>query len=203
MCEKYLTLSQSVRPERESLSAYQPIFDALQIPAFDFFQIDKPIIILEGIYDKYAVESLLETGDKFNIFPCVNANSIVKSIQYMIGFLKKYIAIWDNDVEGRKEYEHARKIFGDKESVKFDLLPLLSSKKRRMEDMFEKIDLDMLKLELGLLKDASYETIMSQLFFTKKANRRSVVAKLSQPTRDRFNVLEQIINKRFSIKESE
>ena len=123
----------------ELITAYQPILDALQIPAFDIYDNTTPIVVVEGIYDMYAMEIFTELDFEYNVLPSVCANSIVKNIQYLIAFSKKYIAIWDNDEEGEKEYKRACRSFGEYESKKFDKLPLKSMKKRRMEEMFESL----------------------------------------------------------------
>lgn len=123
--------------KKENINAYQPIMDALQLPLSDFISDNKPIVAVEGIYDKYSL-SLFCNDTDYNILPGTSADSIIKNIQFLNGFSKVYIAIWDNDNEGKKQYQKAKILYGEIENEKYDLLPLLGKDKRKMEDMFEK-----------------------------------------------------------------
>ena len=185
-----------IRTQTEKTNALQPILEALHIPAFDFFKSADPVLLVEGIYDKYVVELFVALERKLNIMPGVSADSIVKNIQLMLGCGKVFIALWDNDKEGRSHYEKAKKLFGLAEAERFDLLPGGTSKKRRMEEMFEKADFQMMKTTLSLPDDANYEAVIATAFYSTKAIRKKMAISLSPATKDNFEILKGIIEKR-------
>ena len=182
--------------KRENISAYQPIMDALQIPAFDLYNNSTPIIAVEGIYDKYSILLFCDLPEKCNVLPGMSANSIVKNLQYLNGFSKLYIAIWDNDTEGVDHYNKAVKLFGEHESEKFDKLPLLNDRaKMRMEDMYFS-DLNKMAGTLNLPDNSNYEKILSSIFFASEEVKRRIKSTLSEETKNAFIVLSKIIKKR-------
>lgn len=182
----------------ETTSAMQPIYEALQIPAFEFIRNNEKVILVEGIYDKYAIEIFANTEDEYTIFPGTSADAVIKNIQFMNAFRKIYIAIWDNDTEGTATLKKATKLFGEKEAIRFDLLPLLDLKKRRMEEMIAQEDMQYLTNTLKLEEGTSYERIISTLYFKSKSVRSKIVAKTTDGTKKNFKILKQIIEKRFS-----
>lgn len=182
----------------ENNNAYQPIHEALQISAFNYSVTGDCIIAVEGIYDKYSIELFIDLDRNISILPGTSADSIKKNIQFLNGFNKTYIAIWDNDNEGREHYNKAKKFFGEKESEKFDVLPKKNSRDRRMEEMIKPEDLDMMRNELGLDTKTSYERTISTLYFIKKDKRSRIINNISQETKDNFSILKDIINKRFN-----
>jgi len=186
----------------ENNSAFQPIYEALQISAFQYGTRNSKIIVVEGIYDKYAIELMVELSDT-SILPSTSANSIIKNIQFLNAYGKTYIAIWDNDEEGRKQYSAAKKFFGEFEAERFDLLPLLGKAKRRMEDMFDDDDYKLIRQELGLEEAVPYEKLISTLYFSKKKIKNSIRLKLSEETQKRFSILKDIIDKKIEISEKQ
>jgi len=160
-----------VKTRNENTYAFQPIHEALQLPALNTSIKKDKAIVVEGIYDKYVIELLIDTSN-YSIIPSTSANAIVKNIQYLIGFGIDYIALWDNDKEGRKEYNNAKEIFGAYESKKFDLLPLQDKDKRRMEEMFTKDDLEMIRIELKQQPPALYDNLIVDLYYSEKSVRK-------------------------------
>jgi 5S rRNA maturation endonuclease (ribonuclease M5) len=185
-----------IQTKVENTNAFQPVLEALQTPAFESSIVNEKVIVVEGIYDKYAVELMVKLDNSIFILPGTSADSIIKNIQYLNGFNKTYIAIWDNDDEGEKSYKRATKFFGEIESEKFDLLPLIGTKKRRMEEMFSKKDLDLFRTKLGLNSSANYESIISTLFYSDKKTRQKILASTSKETNNNFLILKDIIDKR-------
>ncbi|MGA2762981.1 MAG: hypothetical protein ABSG17_06420 [Spirochaetia bacterium] len=183
------------KTKSEKTNALQPILEALHIPSFEFFKSSNPLILLEGIYDKYALELFSSLDLEFNVFPGVSADSIIKNIQLMIAYGRVYCAIWDNDKEGRENFEKAKKLFGEKESEKFSLLPQNNPKKTRMEEMFAVEDFAMMKTELGLPEEANYETLISSLYYAKSGVKKRVIGKVSPATTEHFGVLRKVIVK--------
>lgn len=185
-----------IQTKVENTYAFQPVLEALQTPAFESSIRNEKVIAVEGIYDKYAIQLMTKLDDSTYILPGTNADSIFKNIQYLNAFNKTYIAIWDNDEEGQTVYKKAIKFFGEIESEKFDLLPKNGSKKRRMEEMFLKKDIDLLRTKLGLNSDATYESIISSLFSSNKRERQKIVSSISKETKSNFDILKTIIDKR-------
>jgi ABC-type cobalamin/Fe3+-siderophores transport system ATPase subunit len=181
---------------KETINAYQPIFEALHIPAFTDFYTKNKIILVEGIYDRYAIFMFCDLNDDTFILPGTSADSIIKNLQLVIGFSKKYIAIWDNDEEGKEKYQKASKLFGEYEAKFFDMLPLINKKKRKMEQMFENKDLEKIGQELSLPDNSSYEKIILELYYSKKRNK--VINSISDTTKKNFSILSEIIKKRFN-----
>lgn len=179
----------------ERLIALQPIFEALQINGFQFAADGRPMLAVEGIYDKYAISLFLPNSDRFNILPCTSANSIVKNIQFLNAFRLDYVAIWDNDPEGRKEFERAKQAFGSGESYKFIKLPAEDSTNCRMEGMFDSSDLERIRKTLQMSDDATYETTMVSLFYAPEKEKTKIVESMSTHSRDKFNKLNLLIEK--------
>ena len=114
-------------------TALQPIYEALMVPEYECVKKDEKLLCVEGIYDKYSIEMFVDLPENCRVFPSVNANSIINNIQYFLAYQKPYIALWDNDTEGKKCRGIAKKNFGIIESENFLLLPEPKGKsKRRM-----------------------------------------------------------------------
>jgi predicted ATP-dependent endonuclease of OLD family len=180
---------------RETVNAYQPLFDALHIPAFDDFYTKNKIILVEGIYDRYVIFMFCTLENSIQILPGTSADSIVKNLQIVIGFSKKYLAIWDNDEEGREKYQRACKIFGEHEAKYFTMLPLDGRKKRKMEQMFEVGDLEKICNKLSLPENSSYEKIILELYYSKQKSK--IISSITDATKKNFATLSEIIRKRF------
>lgn len=181
----------------QKINAIQPVLEALQLSLHDFIDRDKPVIAVEGIYDKYAISLFMPDSDQYWIYPGTSAPSIIKTIQLLNAFSVNYMALWDNDPEGRKSYGEARKFFGDWETEKFDFLQTRAEgKDRKMEQMFEATDLEKIKIGLKLPDNAHYESIVGGLFHAKTKLQKSIKDELSENTKNNFRVLKKIIDKR-------
>jgi predicted ATP-dependent endonuclease of OLD family len=190
-----------MKMSREIIHAYQPILDALQVPAYNTLFTNDKIIFVEGIYDRYIIYMFCDIEQDINIIPGTSADSILKNIQLSIGFSKKYIAIWDNDEEGNEKYQKACKFFGGHESQFFDKLPLGSKRKRRMENMFENDDILKICKELSLPDNSSYEAIILELYYSKY--KKKICESVSKETKGNFSILSTIIRKRFNYYQGE
>jgi len=177
-------------------SAMQPVFEALMIPEYEMIHTSDKILCVEGIYDKYAIELFADIPENCIVFASVNAESIINNIQYFIAYKKDYIALWDNDEEGKKCYGKAKKTYGQGEEQNFMLLPSKDSGKRRMEEMFENGDLELLGKEMGLHCSATYETTISNLYFMDARKKQRVVNCISKETRNNFSNLSNMIKKK-------
>ena len=175
--------------------AFQPLYEALQIPFYNSLLKDDLVIAVEGIYDKYAIELFSNLEDNMKIFPSTSCEDIIKNIPYFILYNIKYMVIWDNDKAGRDSKDKARNIFGEEETKKYKVLHNKNDKDRRMEEMFENNDIMILKEKLKLPKDSSYETVLSTLYYSKQRNKAKEW--ICKETKKNFEILIKIITKTF------
>jgi predicted ATP-dependent endonuclease of OLD family len=177
-------------------TAMQPIYDALMIPEYEHIYTNEMILCVEGIYDKYCIECFCELSSDIRIFPSANADSIRHNIQYFIAYQKEYMALWDNDDEGIATFNKAKKDFGEIESTRFSLLPNVSEKRKtKMEDMIETEDYTYLSKKLGLCENVKYETLISTLHFMDVAERKKIISKISDKTKQNFAILKSIVGR--------
>lgn len=66
-----------------------------------------------------------------------------------------------------------------------------------MEEMIEAADYSTLKTMLKLPGDSTYESIISELYFTKPKERENVIKKLSDETKKNFLALSNLVRKHF------
>ena len=176
----------------EKNNAMQPIYEALQIPVYEFFNDDSVLLLVEGINDKNIIEMILKIPDTYKIFPGVSADSILKDIPYMIAYNKKFVALWDNDEEGRNCLKKAEKQYGLSEEA-LKILPLEGKTKRRMEDMINLEDLKMIAQELKMPQESRYEVLIPSLYYQKNIERERIIKKISQETQKSFEILGKIL----------
>ena len=193
----------SYKTRSTQTTAFQPIYEALQIPEFKLINSNQKVVAGEGIYDKYAIEMFCDLPNDVIVFGSANAKSLHDNIQYFIAFAIKYIAIWDNDPEGNTHCKNAKNNFGDIESKNFYTLPNLHNKSKvRMEEMFEQEDMDMINEVIGLPKESSYTLAMSNLYYSdnKKAFLTQIKSQLSKKCNDNFSNLSSTIKQHFNNK---
>lgn len=191
----------NVKTNSTKKSAFQPIYEALQIPEFSKIDDEMRIVIVEGIYDKYSLELFSDVEDKIIFFPSANAKSICDNIQYFIAFNKPYMALWDNDGEGKNSLEKAKKYFGIYESKNFYVLPDAHCKEVvRMEEMFEEEDFKMIKSILNIPENSSYEITIGTLYYSENRDEllKQIKEKISDKTKISFIKLNSIIKEHFS-----
>jgi len=169
-------------PERRS--ALQPVFDALQIKPFalDLAGI-KQTVIVEGIYDRLALEMFKENRDLFTL-PSVGATSIKFYISLLVAWQLNFRALWDNDAEGRKCFDEAGSLFD--EPIRSRCLRLLpsSGSKRILQDLFAGEDLKMFRQELSLDHACSFERTIHALFYDER--RSEILKRVSSTTWSAF-----------------
>ena len=177
-------------------SAFQPITDALQIKPLILDLNCKNILITEGIYDYYAFE-MFKGKREINVLPSTNAESIKYFISLMIAWQMNYKALWDNDDEGRAEKKSAEEFFGEVEANNnFYLLPHKTSrtKKTILQNLFVGSDFAMIKDELGLNKNSSFEKTILSLFYSNDKN--EILKKVSKETKDNFKKVFDLLFKK-------
>jgi len=180
---KIVSLPEYKDDQKEKRLAIQPIIDALKIkPFITDFNFDY-LCIVEGIYDYYVFEMF--QGEKYNLkfLPAVNADSIKYFISIAIAWRVKYVAMWDNDTEGKKEFTKAKEFFGESETKKLLLLPSENTRKKTfiLQDLFAGNDLKMIKKELNLPINVAFEKTILMLYFSDKRN--EIISKISENTK--------------------
>ena len=175
------------------ITALQPVYEALQNTPPFLDDEDERLLVVEGIYDKYVLEIFLPKLDGLKILPSVNAHSIVQNIQFLNAYRKNYIALWDNDDEGRKEHARASKCFGEEEAKKFILLPLVDRRSMKMEKMFEEEDYVRFKEVLELPTNATYESVMVEAYYSNSSLRQKLIEVCSQTSEENFKSLGVLI----------
>jgi predicted ATP-dependent endonuclease of OLD family len=182
-------------------TAMQPVYEALMIPEYTSASKDDRILCVEGIYDKYCIEIFCDLSKCIRILPAVSADAILNNIPYFIAYQITYMALWDNDREGKKVHGKARKVFGPEESERFFLLPDVHSKGNvSMERMIENEDFALIRSYLGLAENATYETVIQTLYAMIPKKRQSVLAQLSPETTKAFKALTDQIARAFPVK---
>jgi energy-coupling factor transporter ATP-binding protein EcfA2 len=174
---------------QEKRSALQPVLDALQIQPFALDLIGKQLtIITEGIYDYFAIE-LFRNDRPVSVLPSVGADSIKFYISLMIAWQVDFRALWDNDPEGRDKHDRAAKFFGETIATRhLKLLPSKTASNRRiMQNLFDGQDLTVIRSELGLAADCSFERTLHALFYSKK--RSELVNGMGDQTKRNFTEL--------------
>lgn len=176
-----------IRPNKNS--AYQAIYDALEVKPplveYDF----QDVVLLEGIYDFYSFKMF--TTNVLSFFPCVSASSIINQIPYMIFLDKRYLALWDNDTEGRERLKKAIEIFGEIEGNKFLTLSLINSQiNTRLEEYYDEKELKQYNLEING-KEQSFEKTVLSLFYS--TNRQHHIDTYFQNTISNFKKMEILL----------
>jgi hypothetical protein len=94
-------------------------------------------------------------------------------------------SLHDNDQEGNEYRNLCLKHFGSAYEKCFKLLPLKGkAKKQILQDLFEGSDLVLIRSELGIPTNTSFERTILALFYSNK--KESILKKLSQETKDAF-----------------
>jgi len=168
----------------ERRSAFQPVIDALQIKPFLLDLTAQRVILTEGVYDYYAIE-LFKGGRSVTALPGVGATSIKFYVSLMIAWRVWFVALWDNDDEGRRAHNEAALSFGTELAANhFFLIPLRGRKRRILQDLFDGADLRMLRERLQLSSNASFEKVIAALFF--HPTKLEILNQISRATRDAF-----------------
>lgn len=180
---KLVSLPEYKDDQKDKRLAIQPIIDALKIkPFITDFNFER-LCIVEGIYDYYVFEMF--QGENYNIkfLPAVNADSVKYFISIAIAWRIKYVAMWDNDAEGKKEFGKAAGFFGDQEAKRFLLLPSENPRKKSviLQDLFAGGDLKMIRQELSVPANTAFEKTILLLYFSEK--RSEILRKISDDTK--------------------
>ena len=176
-------------PER---LAFQPVLDALHIKPFLMDLSHRLVIIVEGIFDYYAME-MFRQDQPLLILPSVGADSIKYFASIMVAWQVKFRALWDADKDGRKAWASAKELFDSEHAATvFHLLPAPEGSKRIMQDLFDGGDLKLLREELGISQGSSFEKTIAAVFFS--AQRGELLAKVSSATRANFEQLYASLN---------
>lgn len=171
--------------------AFQPIIDALQVKPFILDINVKRALLVEGIHDYYAFE-IFKTSTEIAILPCTGATSIKSFISLMVFWGVDYIALWDNDDEGRKAKEKAAKFFGERISKdRFRLLPL-KGKNRILQDCIDGSDMEYLKTSLDLNQNAKFKSVITELYYS--SDKEKIVKGISLKTKENFKEIFDLVS---------
>ena len=120
---------------------------------------------------------------KIKFLPAVNADSIKFFVSILIAWRVKYTAMWDNDSEGKKEYNKAVDFFGEQEGKNFLLLPSENRRKNSfiLQSLFSGVDVKMIRHELEIPTNTAFEKTILMLYFSDK--RKNIVNKISSETK--------------------
>jgi len=182
-------------------SAFQPIADALQIKPFLFDLNFKNVLMVEGISDYYCFDMFKKffAIKDTHVLPGTNADSLRYLISLMIAAQINYRVLWDNDDEGRRCLQKARKIFGEAESSKFRMLPITDNKPdRRLEDLFSAEDIAVIKANLEI-QETTFEKMIAALYYNR--GREKILDLLSIATKKRFETILDGIDSEFLVEE--
>ena len=165
--------------------AFQPVFDALRIKPFILDTSNTCVIITEGIYDYFSLSMFTESID-IRFLPSVGAESIKYYISLMIAWTRPFKALWDNDKEGRKHKAEAEKYFGEELSTgRLFVLPLANGQRDSiLQNLFSGEDLHLIRDELGISLNSSFEKTISTLFYSFK--KTAILNKISNTTKLKF-----------------
>lgn len=178
--------------------ALQPVHEALQVSGFDFIPQNRKVICVEGIYDKCVIELFVSLEDDVVVLAGTNASSIVKNIQFLDAYGHKYIGLWDNDNEGRKHRTNALRSFGKIYEARFLLLPSFNRQKMTMNNMFSKIDIGEIRTSLNLNNNATYESIIHDLYYSNPKTQKKILKSLdNSESQNNFSVLSEMLKKAF------
>lgn len=181
------------RSKTEKINALQPVYEALQLPFAELFSDSSVLLLVEGINDKYFIETFINLPKGLRILPGTSADSIVKNILYPQTYDKKIFCLWDNDDEGILNQKKARKQYTIDDGLLL-LLPLEGRKERRMEEMLTEQDYSTLRNELSLDSSANYDRIIPILFFTEKKKRTKIVEAMTDATKESLRILGKMLN---------
>jgi hypothetical protein len=172
----------------ERRSAMQPVLDALQIKPFALDILGtRTTIITEGIYDYFALE-MFRNSRPVAILPSVGADSIKYYISLFIAWQLDFRALWDDDSEGKRRYAEAVELFGEEVSRRnLRTLAAAHGTRRILQDLFHGDDLVMIREELELAQNCSFERTIHALFYSPL--RVEVVQRVSTATRLAFSSL--------------
>lgn len=194
---KLVSLPEYRDDPKEKRLAIQPIIDALKIKPFITDFNFEYLCIVEGIYDYYIFEMFKGQDQNIKFLPAVNADSIKYFVSIAIAWRVKYVAMWDNDTEGKKELAKAQEFFGDNESKKFLLLPSENPRKKSfiLQELFAGGDMKMIKQELDIPTNTSFEKTILMFYFSDK--KKEILKKISPETSKAINHVYNEISKLF------
>ena len=184
-----LTPIPNYRGASDNRSALQPVLDALQIRPFALDLIStRATVITEGIYDYFAME-LFRNSRPISVLPSVGADSIKFYVSLLIAWQVEFRVLWDNDEEGRSRHAQALDLFGAEIAARtFRLLSTVPGRQRRiMQDLFDGTDIVMVRTELDLPHDSSFEQMLHALFYSPR--RGELVQAMGQYTKRNFEQL--------------
>ena len=195
---KYIRDSKSVKRVSENLML-QTIFEVLNLDNLDyFFAIDRPVLLVEGMADKFYLETFLneKTLNKFFIVASQGASALIRNVQYLVAFNKSFIVLSDYDPAGMKGLELCKKQYQSYSHGAFIHLPEIKGDNSVViEDMLSHETRSFIIKTLGLKKDVYKKSIIFTLVRSEDDKIKKVKENISQKTVYHFNLLVNQIEK--------
>ena len=172
-------------------------------------------ILVEGISDYYYIQAfkkLFNYNDFFkniSIVPAVGASQVPQLASFCIGWGLEYVALFDNDTEGKRFYNEIVKNLDDKASVSY----ICEQENCAIEDLFTKKDFNNFVLKYAdttnstetqnskFLKENSIEKpLIAKLFYDNinKIKKNS----LDEQTIENFEILFEFVFEKLNIKKN-
>jgi len=180
-----------------------PIITAIGLDISNNFSIvGKKNVLLEGISDYYFMQALRKyiKSSEENLIPCVGAQKIPQLISLLIGWDLGFLAVLDNDTEGKRiAKELSKKLLIEDKKIIF-----ISEKDGfSIEDLFTHEDFNNFVLNenkndnINLLnskfiKNKKYDKVLLSKNFFEKVEKNQTEIKLSHDT---INAFKQVFNK--------
>jgi len=185
-----------------------PVITAVGLDiSHDFSIAGKKNVLLEGISDYYFLQALRKyiKTDGANFIPCVGAQKIPQLVSLLIGWDLEFLAVLDNDSEGKK----IAKELSEKLAIKDEKIVFVSGQgDYSIEDLFTHEDFNNFVLDKIKNKDKSTpnsrflkdkkldKVLLAKKFFERVGSDKSKT-KLSQETTNVFKKLFEKISDGF------
>ena len=199
---KYLRDSKSLRHVDRNLMM-QSIFEVLNLDNLDyFFAIDRPILLVEGMADKFYLDIFLNEDilNKFFIVASQGASSLVKNVQYFVSFNKKFIVLSDFDKAGVHGLEECIEKYQTYKKGAFLHLPKINGDESVViEDMLSNETRNYIIKTLNLKKDVYKKSIIFTLVRSKDDKIQNVKNNISKETSKNFNILATMLERELKI----
>lgn len=179
-----------------SASPFQVLIDALQVPLSHLVLSDK-IVITEGITDYYAFELFKPLDALYSFYPAQGATTVASSFPLLFAKKANFVALWDNDEEGRKAKDNAARDYNT-ETNRLLVLPILDNKASVViQDLFYDNDLEKLAVHFDVSPKSPFSLIMAKTFYSSIQEKEKLKSILTTETINNFSKVYNLIEKKF------
>lgn len=167
--------------KRADKGTLTPIATAIGLDLTNCFSIaGKKNVLLEGISDYYYFQALLHYTKKKNwdLIPCTGAQTIHQLASLLIGWDLEFLAVLDNDKEGRKASSSLKKKLFLEERIVF----VSDYEDSSIEDLFTHDDFS--KFVLGEKRNETIETKNSEFLKTNSLDKTLLAKKFFEKVKN-------------------